>query len=192
MSEIYLHDKGELTVNQKGIIIFTQKLIPAEEEIQELGEGEANLLAEDFLQKHGLFPSDARLEDIYKMEGSRYFLRYNQVYKNQVLYGGYLYVWVNPLGVERFELYWLQPRGFTGQAINIITSTDALMRLSEIISSPKERKTVEEISVGYYSEAFDAQKWDLVPVWRIKISDLGLYFINAYTGELEGKEEIIN
>lgn len=191
-SEKYIHEKGELTVSHTGIIKFTQKLAPAEEAAQKLGETEAISLAEDFLQEHGLFPSDARLEDIYELHNNGYFIRYNQVYKNQLLFGGYLYVWVSPQGVKRFELYWLQPQGFNGRDIIIITAPDALLRLTEVISPPGERKTVKEINVGYFSESFDAQKWDMVPVWRIKISDFGIFFINAYTGELEGKEEIIS
>ncbi len=159
------------------------------QDINKMEEKEAISLAQEFLQEMGVSPLEARLEEVESFEDERYFLLYNQVYKNQALFGSYLKLWVHPDGVESFELYWLEPEGFSGEDISTISAASALINLSESLSVQEKKKEIESISIGYYSEAFDAQKWEIVPVWRIKITDQGIYFINAYTGDLEGKDE---
>ena len=187
---VFQEGKNELAIWDKGKVVFTREPFSSiEDETQEMEEEEAASVAEEFLQEFGLFPFEARLEEVVAFEDGRYFLLYNQVYKNQALFGSYLKVWVHPNGVEGFELYWLKPEGFSGEDISTVSAASALLNLSEVISESEEKKVVESISIGYYSEAFDAQKWDTVPVWRIKITGRGIYFINAYTGELEGKDE---
>ncbi len=159
------------------------------QDINKMEEKEAISMAQEFLQEMGVSPLEARLEEVEAFEDGRYFLLYNQVYKNQALFGSYLKLWLHPEGVENFQLYWLEPEGFSGEDISTISAASALISLSEFLSAQEKKKEIESISIGYYSEAFDAQKWEIVPVWRIKITDQGIYFINAYTGDLEGKDE---
>ncbi len=192
--QVYRQEKNQIYLWENGKIIFTrgdpmEGIDEAQEEVLE--EGAAVSLAEEYLKNVQLLPVDARLEEVYSLEDSSYLIRYNQVYKNHSLYGGYLVVRITPRGVEQIELYWLDPQGFSGQEINNISAAAALARLADSLEPFPERTAVEAVNIGYYSEAFDAQKWDMVPVWRIRLSNGSTYYINAYNGELEGVEEIL-
>ncbi len=182
---VYRQDNKELRLWNKGKVEFSQDLASSPLE-EELGEAEALHQAQEFLETRGLFPPDARVEEIIQLEDDRYLVIFNQVYINQALYGGCIRVYIAPGGVERLVKYWLDPQGFSGEDINTISAASALISLSERLGPFSEKKEISSIKIGYYTEALDAQKWDLVPVWRIKIAGEGIYFINAYMGDLEG------
>ncbi|MDO9574680.1 MAG: two-component system regulatory protein YycI [Candidatus Contubernalis sp.] len=190
--QVYRQDKKQIYLWENGKVIFTQEPTgDGEEPMDEvLEESAAVSMAEEFLRNAHLFPVDARLEEVHPLGDRGYLIRYNQVYINHSLYGGYLLVQVTPQGVEQFELYWLEPQGFSGQEISNISAAKALARLADNLEPFSKRAIVEAVNIGYYSEAFDAQKWDMVPVWRIRLSNGRTYYINAYTGELEGMEEM--
>lgn len=187
---VYRQQTKQLSLWENGKVFFIQELPEELEEPEEdaLEEGTAVSLAEETLRNAQIFPPDARLEEAYSLEDGGYLVTYHQVYKNHSLYGGYLMVWVTPRGVEKLEIYWLDPQGFSGQEINTISPAVALTRLADSLSPSPAREAVESVNLGYYSEAFDAQKWDMVPVWRIRLSTGRVYYINAYTGEQEGME----
>lgn len=187
---VFSQSAKRLSLWENGKISFTQDFPDESEEPEEpLEEGTAVSLAEETLRSAQLFPPDARLEDAYSLEDGRYLVTYHQVYINHSLYGGYLMVWVSPSGMEQLEIYWLDPQGFSGQEINTISAAAALARLADSLSPSPERESVDSVNIGYYSEAIDAQKWDIVPVWRIRLSNKRVYYINAYTGEQEGMED---
>ncbi|UNC93702.1 two-component system regulatory protein YycI [Candidatus Contubernalis alkaliaceticus] len=190
--QVYRQDKNQIYIWENGRVIFTREPMVDLEQSQDevLEEGAAISLAEEYLENAQLLPVDARLEEVHSIGDNRYQIRYNQVYKNQTLYGGYLLVQITPRGLEQFELYWLDPQGFSGQEMNNISAAAALGRLADSLEPFSERTAVESMNIGYYSEVFDAQKWDMVPVWRIRLSNRRTYYINAYTGELEGIEEL--
>lgn len=156
-----------------------------------LDEGSAVSLVEEVLEDVRLLPPDARLEEVYPLEEDKYLVTYHQVYKNHSLYGGSLNAWVNPRGIQQLEIYWLAPEGFSGLEITTISAAAALTRLADTLSPLSERQAVESVNLGYYSQVFDAQRWDMVPVWRIRLSNSMVYYINAYTGEQEGMEDFV-
>ncbi|RQD76716.1 MAG: hypothetical protein D5R97_03790 [Candidatus Syntrophonatronum acetioxidans] len=184
--QVYRQEGKELLLWSKGRVEFSQEVVPPAGE-EEMDTEEALLRAQEFLENRDLFPSDARVEEIIELEDDRYLVIFNQVYTNQALYGGSLRVHIAPGGVKGFEKYWLNPQGFSGQDINTISAPSALISLAENLVPFSEKKEIISVNIGYYTEALDAQRWDMVPVWRIKIADQGIYFINAYTGELEGR-----
>lgn len=187
---VFSQSAKRLSLWENGKISVTHEF-PDEWEAPEepMEEGTAVSLAEETLRAAQLFPPDARLEDAYSLEDGRYLVTYHQVYKNHSLYGGYLMIWIAPRGMEQLEIYWLEPQGFSGQEINTISAAAALARLADSLSPSPKRESVDSVSIGYYSEAIDAQKWDVVPVWRIRLSNGRAYYINAYTGEQEGLVE---
>jgi hypothetical protein len=42
-----------------------------------------------------------------------------------------------------------------------------------------------DFSLGYYSQEYDAERWEIPPVWRIRLDNGEVYYINAFTGNLE-------
>ncbi len=197
---VYQQSSKKLSLWENGRISFLQEFPQEPQEPEapgeienfeesQLDESAAVSLAEEALRDVQLFPPDARLEEVYCLEEDRYLATYHQVYKNHSLYGGYLNVWITPRGIQQLEMYWLDPQGFSGQEISTISAAAALSRLADTLSPSSERQAVESVNLGYYSQAFDAQKWDMVPVWRIRLSNGRVYYINAYTGEQEGMED---
>ncbi|OEF97344.1 two-component system regulatory protein YycI [Desulfuribacillus alkaliarsenatis] len=69
----------------------------------------------------------------------------------------------------------------------ILTAATALRRITgEIESHPA---TIEKIELGYYSRFTESDSWLLPPVWGIILSTGEEFYINAFTGELEGLQE---
>jgi hypothetical protein len=44
---------------------------------------------------------------------------------------------------------------------------------------------ITSITLGYFSGEIDAEKWEISPVWRIVMQNEQVYYINAFTGNLE-------
>lgn len=61
-----------------------------------------------------------------------------------------------------------------------------MQRTPRAPASSNARITLESIELGYYAgPTRDARAWDTVPTWRFLTSTGEVYYINAFTGELE-------
>lgn len=120
-------------------------------------------------------------------------LYYRQEYEELPLYGGYLELLCGEKGKIVFSLYRLEPRGFAAQTREIISPAAALLRFLETYKpdtfkaeqDTTKRKSITEIALGFYSHGYDAERWEIPPVWRIRLGNGEIYYVNAFTGNLE-------
>lgn len=120
-------------------------------------------------------------------------LFYRQEYEELPLYGGYLELLCGEKGKIVFSLYRLEPRGFAAQTREIISPAAALLRFLETYKpdtfkaeqDTTKRKSITEIALGFYSHGYDAERWEIPPVWRIRLGNGEIFYVNAFTGNLE-------
>ncbi len=177
-AEVYSFGRHELIIGQTGTATINFPLREGDEKEQLEGENLAwqliNNLAflQDFVFDYKYSPEEAVL----------IFLR--QEYDNYPLYAGYFH-FSSADGQQTAELYRLEVLGFAAQEREIISSSMALLRFLEIYEGSEKGISIAEFSLGYYTRGYDAERWEIPPVWRIHLSNGELYYINAFTGNEE-------
>ena len=81
--------------------------------------------------------------------------------------------------------------------VAVITAEDtarpilaAATALRSLPSKLEERPaTIERIWLGYYNRSMESDSWLVPPVWGITLANGEQFYINAFTGELEGLQE---
>jgi len=112
-------------------------------------------------------------------------LNYRQEYEDFPLYAGYLQLYMHESNPAGFYLYRLDPIGFAEQKREIIPPSTALVRFLEAYSKSSYKTSIIEFTLGYYSQEYDAERWEIPPVWRIRLNNGEVYYVNAFTGNLE-------
>ena len=120
----------------------------------------------------------------FDSESKGYLLEYVSYYDNFFVQNSYATVLVTPLGIKSYYQCWLEPLGYVGKKRSVLSPLTAILRVIN------ERDTqqpivITQIQQGYYSKQYDADKWQVAPVWKIQLGNEDTYFVNAYTGEME-------
>ena len=124
----------------------------------------------------------------YVQEGQKGpVLNFRQEYDSFPLYAGYLQLFMHGHKPEECYLYCLEPIGFAEQKREAIPPSTALLRLIEAYKGGVRQARIIDFSLGYYSQEYDAERWEIPPVWRIRLDNGEVYYINAFTGNLEGR-----
>ncbi len=178
----YTAGDKQLIVMENGIITFFDK--GSKDAILDLTEDKAQKLAEDFLRNHMGLPENAILNSITYDEKSKGFLiEYIKTYDGFLITNSYMDILVTPTGIKSFYQCWLNPCGYRGKKRSVISPLTAVMRVADERS--KSPMTITRIHQGYYSKFYDAERWQAAPVWTVYTKDGNIYYVNAYTGELE-------
>jgi len=184
----YLGLRSELSVMEDGSLQFKVYGVTPVAGPAVTDEARAREAAIAFIKSHGGLPADAVADPVfYNAEEGLYHISYHQVYQGRPHYGAHLTALVTgdgrPLGIHAT---WPQPLGPEGSKRVLLPATDALLRLAgSLPSRSTQRVEVVDISLGYYSQSYDSDRWVEPPVWRIRLADGTLYHVNAYTGQLE-------
>lgn len=113
--------------------------------------------------------------------GTVYYFK--QTYEDFPLYAGYLKFSCDQKAGCQVHFYRLEPLGFGEQQREVIPPSTALWRFLEAYTEDEHEPTaIVEFSLGYYSEEYDAQLWEIPPVWRIRLLNEEVFYINAFTG----------
>ncbi|HHY37473.1 MAG TPA: hypothetical protein GX507_00830 [Clostridia bacterium] len=98
--------------------------------------------------------------------------------------------------VEAALIAWYDPRGYRGRLRPVIPPTEAVASAVTFLEKSGEHAeglSIDSVTLGYYTEAYNAVEWECPPVWRVKFSrgsEQGSLFVNAYTSEIEGLNPI--
>lgn len=181
-----------LHVEKEGLLVFTAKSKRALG--QKIDNEEAELkMAQEAVQ--GVSFMQGFVYDYTRKTEKGTALYFRQEYEGYPLYGGYAKLEYGGKSEIVFSLYRLKPRGFAAQEREIISPTAALLRFLEMDEmepgkggqkrATTKKKSIADISLGYYSHGYDAERWEAPPVWRIRLGSGEVYYINAFTGILE-------
>ncbi|NMB36058.1 MAG: hypothetical protein GX989_07240 [Firmicutes bacterium] len=179
-----------LLVKKEGLLVFTAN--SKEVLTPELDNQEDILNIAAAIIQEIPFMQDFVVDYFQKTEKGIVF-HYRQGYEGYPLYGGYAELSCGEKGDRVLSLYRLKPCHLATQEREIISPAAALLRFleayepetNEIKQAAGEKKSIIEISLGFYSHGYDAERWEIPPVWRIRIDSGEVYYVNAFTGNLE-------
>ncbi len=174
---VYSWGEREIKMKGEGSLSFLRAL-------QGLSRDKVGVAAEE-MAKEISFLRDFVYD--YKVEApEEVILRYYQKYEGFPLYAGYLQFTYREGADGDIDLYRLEPLGFAEQQREVIPPATALWRFLEAYTAKQEfPAAIIDFGLGYYSKEYDAQRWEIAPVWRIRLSNGEIYYINAFTGYLE-------
>lgn len=179
----YTLGSRQLVIMENGILSFTDE--EGESPLRSLTAEEAEEEARTFIEAHGGLPADAVLNSITYDPGSQGFLiSYVRDYDGFIIANSYIDVVVTPSGVKSYHQLWLKPLGYAGKRRSVISPLTAILRVI-VEEESEEPITITQIQQGFYTKFYDADKWQAAPVWKIQLNGQEVYYVNAYTGELE-------
>lgn len=179
---------GETTVfNSSGLtqILYDPGIFIAEDSIN-LELSELKSLVEQFINEKELMPEGIVFDYLEKTEAGSMILYYYQVLDNMPIFAGQLKVIIESDNIKAVEIYWLKliERGPVRE-MEVISATEALTNLVKGLGPNSEPRMINRIDLGYFSGEYDAEKWEIPPVWRVVLDGQDCYYINAFTGNLE-------
>ncbi len=166
-------------------VIYEPGVILAED-FPGLEERRLREIVETFLTEEQLMPEGIAFDYIEKSEAGYITLYYHQTYKEMPIYAGQLQVFIDSDQLTRIELYWLEPvERLPLREMEVISAAEALKNLVDQLGASPEPRDIKDIELGYFSGEYDAEKWEMPPVWRIMLNSNEYHYINAFTGNIE-------
>lgn len=186
---IYYRADDRLVINHTSGLLqvyFDNDTLLLEETPADLDESDLIEQIASVLEEQHLLPAHKKYDYLEKKEDGSMVLHFHQLLENKPIYSGRLKVAVDGAQIRAVEIYWLEPgERIPAREMEVISPTEALKNLvAELGPSPEER-SIKKIELGYYSGEYDAEKWEIPPVWRIVLDNNKYYYINAFTGNLE-------
>ena len=179
---------GELAViNSSGLVQFIYSPgVPLRSGFSGLELREQRNVLEAFLNERSIFPENAVFNLVEATESGQNIFHYYQVIDEMPVYAGQLRVFVNAERIEAVEIYWLETiERVPARETEVISPTEALTNLVKELGPSIEPRQVIQVDLGYFSGEYDAEKWEMPPVWRVVLDDNQYYYVNAFTGNLE-------
>jgi hypothetical protein len=179
----YVSKQGEVQVYNDGRILFISSPHlgkPA------LSASSARSIADNFLKNSLGKPGDARFGRVVEAEDGAWLIEYYQNWRRRDLETSKITLLVDGSGVRQMDYYWVKVTGFTGEEVVSIPAAGALIVAAERMPSGT---VITNIYSSWYSPPIMADIWRAPPVWVVETNRGTKYYINAFTGDLEGKEE---
>jgi len=139
---------------------------------------------EDFLKQHLLKEKDGQIVKIER-KSKGVTIEYRQFYNGYFVDDSFIKA---DISGDEFTVYkkWFESVIPEKDKKEIVDAIFAVLKLVEI-KPEKAVVKIEDVKLGYYFNWPNASKGEAVPVWKI-VSNEGIYYINAYTGNLERGE----
>ncbi|NLZ28054.1 MAG: hypothetical protein GX887_03690 [Firmicutes bacterium] len=143
-------------------------------------------IVEDFMAQRGMEFKELK-PDIVRGDPAQYCkMSYYQLYSRVPLFSGHLGFTVEKGIVREVESCLLEIIGQEKRReMEVLPVTMAIMRLIEEIGPAYRKRSITDVSLGFYSQEYDAEQWEVPPVWRIVIDGTDIYYVNAFTGFIE-------
>lgn len=178
---VYIYPTGLVKVSYEPGYIISDGLINLEQR-------DMRSKIEQFLENKALKPEGIAFDYLERLESGQVIIYYYQIYNSIPIYSGYLKVVIDFNKIIEVEVFWLESLERSPvREIEVIAATVALANLVKEIGSSGEPRRIKQVDLGYFSHEYDAEKWEIPPVWRIIIEGPQIYYINAFTGNLEQK-----
>lgn len=159
--------------------------LPLPEEIAAADEKMIASLIEQHLRENRLVTTGIAYDHMTRA-GKKTILHYVQTCGEMFLFSGYLKVLMENNIIVGLDMYLLEPETSPGdREMEVISAARALGRLIEILESDLPSRRIVKADLGFYSCEYDAEKWEVPPVWRFLFDNGENCFINAFTGNLE-------
>lgn len=175
----FVKGQEQLKINASGHLVFRQpaggSAVPAEE---------GRLLADRLLRERSLLEDGLKFDLSFPAGGNVQVYRYLNIYQGFPLFNNFTNVHLHAEGIGEIGIYRLQPLSFSGREIQVVSAAMAVQTLLNQPGSFKA-KNITDLSLGYYSQVYNAERWEIAPVWRFAAADGTVFYVNAFTGEAE-------
>ncbi len=152
----------------------------------ELDEQQLKDKAEQFLSEELIMPEGIAYDCMEVINAEDIAIKYFRVLEDAPIFASHMKVIVESGELTTIEIYWLDPvENDLPREMKVISATDALTSLIKLLGPSEEPLDITGIELGYFSVEYDAEKWEVPPVWRIQVDESSYYFINAFTGNVE-------
>lgn len=177
-------DDAVLVIGASGAVRYQRTDLPSG---MDLSPEEAKSVSNSFLSDGRLGLPGMEFDYLRRIEPNQFFAFYFQEHRDWPIYGGGITVRVQGDQVRGYQHLWYNALGYTGRARDVISASLAISANIQRISAAagNERAAIVEVTLGYYAGMSSEQQWVADPVWRIRLENGVLVFINAYTGAIE-------
>ncbi len=188
----YRTEEMRVIIHSSGLLqVFFTAGETLEEPASALEQGELKEMVEVFLEEEGLLPEGINFNYLEEKEDGSMTLNYYQLLGDLPVFSGNLKVILKDDHIQAVEIYWLEPAERSPhREMEVISPAEALKNLVSELGPSGEERVIKQIELGYYSGEYDAEKWEIPPVWRIVLDNNQYYYVNAFTGNLE-KDAVI-
>jgi len=178
-----IHSSGLLHIRYSPGILLDENLY---QDNNDLDKSELKDLAVEFLEEENLMLQDLIYDYMEQENDEQTVVFFKQELDDKPIYTGHFKVIIEKDRITALEAYWLKPiKRIPEREMEVIPASEALRNLVNKLGSSTDERSIEEIELGYYSEEYDAENWEIPPVWRIALDGSEYYYINAFTGNLE-------
>jgi len=181
LQDAYYFGEYKLLLSKVGLLAL--KRVHEEEKRETVPSDDCERAAQEFKEK--VYFLNNFIYDYSQSKQNGIVLNFRQEYEGLPLYAGYCQLFMKGRTPEELYFYRLEPVGFAEQKREIIPPSTALLRFIEAYKDRKEENAIVEFSLGFYSQEYDAERWEIPPVWRIRLDNGEIYYINAFNGILE-------
>lgn len=139
---------------------------------------------EQLLRNRGFWQDNLKFDAMFADSHGGVTYRYVQVFHDYPVFNGFVEARIDPDGALEIHYHRIEPLEFGDrelQAISAAVAADTLLRQPGGFTGKK----IIDISLGYYSQVYDAQRWEIAPAWRFAADDGSVFYVNALTGEAE-------
>ena len=177
-------DRTVYTTGQETLTIFANGHVFYTNNLPGIDEANTRVLAERYLRDWKLWQNNMKLDLAvpWGQHGFRY--RFVETYQGFPLFFSAIEVYLTDGRPREVHIYQVQPHGFSDKETAVISAQKAVQTFIKEAAAVSS-KSIIDISLGYYSLSYDAERWESAPVWRIATQDGGESYINAFTGEVE-------
>lgn len=178
----YIKGQRQLDIANNGVITYSNKS-EGQDVKRNITEDEAVESAAKFIKRHGGLPKDAVLNNVvYDEKTGDYHVEFVREYDGFLLVNSYIKVIINSNQIKNFERCWLVPLNYHGEEKDVVSPFTAILRAAD---EKQGLKTIAFIKQGFYSKLYNANSWQMAPIWIIGFEDGKRYYVNSYTGQLE-------
>ncbi len=188
----YRNDDRTVMIQSTGMIkVLLTPPNMLEQNNNDLEQFSLNNAVELFLAGQSLKPEGLTYNYTEVSEAGEKILHYYQSIGDFPVFAGNLKVYVTDNSIQSVEIYWLDPvEGSPAREMEVITAVEAIKNLVRDLGPSIEEQIITDVKLGHFSVEYNAEKWEIPPVWRIVLQNGQIYYINAFTGNFERKNVI--
>lgn len=174
---VYTAGQETLTILENGHLFYTN-------DSPGTNEPNTRAVAERFVREWQLWQSNMKLDLAIPWGANGYRYRFVDTYQGFPLFFSVIEVCLAEGMPREVHLYQALPQGFSDKETTVISAQKAVETFVQQ-AADVTNKSIVDISLGYYSLSYDAERWESAPVWRIATQGGSESYINAFTGEVE-------
>ena len=151
-----------------------------------LSDAAVAAVVEQFLEMEHLLPSQAEFDYLEREDTGDLVVYFYRNDDEQRLFSSYCSVVIGGGRIRTVDIFWLDLLEWLQErSVEVIAAAEAVCKLVQEIGPSPQPCRIVQVDLGFYSQEYNAEQWEVPPVWRIRLDCGGTYYINAFTGSRE-------